>query len=197
MNESKNALSAHLRCLFYIQIAAIVITLVNSVSNLDSITRWVSKVLSLVAIRTLFQLKEFHPRYRTAALANLGVLICGLLTTPVNSSALGFSSILLLVGSTCAWVADYQEYHGHGELVAELDPKLASKWNSLLLKEILVGLAVSAISVGSTTAMVVADTLSSTITTVVIVLSTVCNLALDGLYLHYMKKTLSLIENET
>ena len=194
MQEHRELLSKWLRVLFYAQIASIVLTVINMATYLDSITVWVSKAITVAVIWSLFQLKEVNPRYRTAAMAQAAVLVCGLLTTPVNSSAVGLSSILLLVGSVAAWVTSYQEYHGHGELVAQADEKLAKKWDGLFLKEILIGLAISAISVVGTTVMVAAGMVSGTITTVIIALTTITNLILEGLYLLYMKRTLSLLE---
>lgn len=194
MQEHRELLSKWLRVLFYTQIASIVLTIINMATYLDSITVWVSKAITLAVIWSLFQLKDVNPRYQTAAMAQAVVLVCGFLTTPVNSSAVGLSSILLLVGSIAAWVTAYQEYHGHGELVAEADETLAKKWDGLFLKEILIGLAISAISVVGATVMVAGDMVSGTITTVIIALTTITNLALEGLYLMYMKRTLDLLD---
>ena len=194
MNEHRELLSKWLRILFYAQIASMVLALINMATYLDSITVWIGKAITVAVIRSLFQLRDVNPRYRTAAIAQTAVLVCGFLTTPVNTSAVGLSGILLLVGSLAAWVTAYQEYHAHGELVAEADERLAKKWDGLFLKEILIGLAISAISVVGTTVMVVAGMVSGTITTVIIALTTITNLALEGLYLLYMKQTLALIE---
>lgn len=194
MNEHTATLSKYLRVLFYVQIASIVITLINAVSYLDSITGWVIKALAIIAIWSLFQMKNASSRYRTAAIAKVTVLICGLLTTPVNTSAMGLSGILALVGGIASWVAAYQEYHGHGEIAAHWDEKLMKKWNSLFVWEVVISLGISTISVFGTTLMIAAGVLSSTITTVIITLSTICGLALDALYLHYMKQTLAFID---
>lgn len=194
MKERKELLIKWLQMLFYIQIASMVITAVNAVSNLDTVTTWVSKALTVVAIWSLFQLKDVNPRYRTTTVSKAVALACGLLTTPVNTSALGLSSILVLVGAAASWIASYQEYHGHGELVAEADEKLAKKWNGLFMWEILIGLGISLISTITTTLMVATGVLTGTITTLIIALSTICGLALDGLYLYYMKQTIKLID---
>lgn len=194
MNEHKEALCKHLRILFYIQIASISITLINSVSNLDSITRWVSKALSLGTVWSLFQLKTVNPRYRTAAITNAVVFVCGLLTLPVNTSGLGLSSILLLVGAGCSWVAAYQEYHGHSEVTALWDEKLSKKWSSLFVWELVSGLAVSFLTIIVTTMLVAADTPSKLPTTITIVISTAVGLVMELLYLRYMKQTLTFVE---
>ena len=104
------------------------------------------------------------------------------------------SSILMLVGSACTWVTDYQEYHGHSEIAAQWDETLAKKWKNLFVCEVLVALATSVVSVFGTVILMAADMLTDTISTVIIILSTVIGLVLEGLYLIYMKRTLALIE---
>ena len=194
MYDHKEILTKWLRVLFYAQIAGIVLTVINMVTYLDNITAWISKAIAVACIWSLFQIQEANPRYRSAAIAKAAVLVCGLLTTPVNSSAVGLSSILALVGGIASWIASYQEYHAHGELVAEADEKLAKKWNGLFLKEVLVSLGISAFSVVGTIAMVGAGILSSNITTVVLTVFNGCLLVIEGLYLLYMKQTLALLE---
>lgn len=199
MNEhtesNREMLAKWLRILFYVHIASIAITAVNAVSNLDTITAWISKALSVVAIWSMFQLKDANPRYRQAAVFSAAVLVCGLLTTPVNSSELGLSSILVLVGAIASWVATYQEYHAHSELVAEQDEKLAKKWNSLFGAEILVGLGVSLFSTVATLVLVSAEMDSGTVTTIILVVTYIVTLLLELLYLLYMNRTLKLFEN--
>lgn len=195
MNEHTDLLRKWLRILFYVHIASIAITAVNAVSNLDTITAWISKALSVVAIWSMFQLKDVNPRYRQAAVFSAAVLVCGLLTTPVNSSELGLSSILVLVGAIASWVATYQEYHAHSELVAEQDEKLAKKWNNLFGLEILVGLGVSLFSTVATLVLVSAEMDSGTVTTIILVVTYIVTLLLELLYLLYMNRTLKLFEN--
>ena len=194
MNEHKEVLSKYLRILFYTQIAYMVITCINALTHWDSITAWVNKGITVIGIWCLFQLLKVNPRYRTAAITRAGALICGLLTLPVNTSGLGLSSILMLVGSLCTWITDYQEYHGHSEVAAQWDEKLAKKWKDLFVWEVVVALGTSVFSVFGTVMLMAADMLSDTITTVVILLSTVLGLLLEGLYLIYMKRTLALLE---
>lgn len=194
MREHKEVLIKYLRLLFYIQIAYMAITCINAVTRWDNVTAWVNKGITAIGIWCLFQLQVVNPRYRTAAITRAGALICGLLTLPVNRSGLGLSSILLLVGSACTWVTDYQEYHGHSEIAAQWDEKLAKKWKDLFVWEVVVALVTSVVSVFGTVILMAADMLTDTISTVIIILSTVIGLVLEGLYLLYMKRTLALIE---
>ena len=195
MNEHRELLQKWLRMLFYIQIASMVLVVINALTYLDSITVWVNRAITVATVWCLFQLNAVNPRYRTSAITKAGVLICGLLTLPTNTSGLGLSSSLMLVGSICSWVTAYQEYHAHSEVVAEADEKLAKKWNGLFALEIAVAIGTSIISIIGTTIMVVTGVLTDTITTVLIGASTVLGLSLEGLYLLYMKRTLKLLEN--
>jgi len=194
MNEHREVLQKWLRVLFYTQIAYIAITAINALTHLDSITAWVNRAITLIVIWCLFQIQGVNPRYRTAAITKAGAFLCGLLTLPVNTSGLGLSSILMLVGSACSWITAYQEYHGHGELVADADSKLAKKWKDLFVWEIAIALATSVFTLIGTTFMVATGFLTSTVTTVIIAVSTVIGLVLEGLYLLYMKQTLDILE---
>ena len=194
MNEHKELLQKWLKVLFYVKIASMAITVINAATYWDNITAWILKSVNVVVLWSLFQLKDVNPRYRTAAITKLVALICVLLTAPVNMRV-GLSSILLLVGSTAGWVASYQEYHGHGELVEEMDAKLAKKWKDLFVWEIVIGLGISFISVGATTVLVAAGAASSNITTAIILLSSLSSLVLEALYLLYMKRTLDLLNH--
>ena len=194
MHEHKQLLQKWLKVLFYAQIVSIALTIINALTYLDNITAWILRVVNVAVLWSLFQLKDVNPRYRTAAIAKLGALICVLLTAPVNTR-LGLSSILMLVGSGCSWITAYQEYHGHGELVEAADSKLAKKWKDLFVWEIMIGLGISFISVGATTVLVAVGAASSSITTAIILLSTLSSLVLEALYLLYMKRTLELLNN--
>ena len=194
MNEHKEVLRKYFRILFYTQIAYMGITCINAVTHWDSVTAWVNKGITAIGIWCLFQLPKVNPRYRTAAITRAGALICGLLTLPVNTSGLGLSSILMLVGSTCTWITDYQEYHGHSEIAAQWDEKLAKKWRDLFVWEVVVALGTSIVSLFGTIILAATGMLTDTITTVVILLTTVLGLVLEGLYLLYMKQTLELLE---
>lgn len=194
MNEHKELLQKWLRVLFYSQIAHMAITVINAVTHLDNITAWVNRGITVIVIWCLSQIRDVNPRYRTAAITRAGAFLCGLLTLPVNTSGLGLSAVLLLAGSACSWITQYQEYHGHGEVVSESDEKLAKKWKDLFTWEIVVALATSVLSVFGTTFLMATGMLTTTVTTVLIWVSTVIGLVLEGLYLLYLKHTLDLLE---
>lgn len=102
MQEQKQFLSKWLRILLYVHTAAMAITVINAVSYLDNVTGWVSKALLAVGAWSLMQLRIANPRYQTAAIAKIALLICGLLTAPITSSAMSPSIVLVLIGSTAS-----------------------------------------------------------------------------------------------
>lgn len=195
MTEHKELLRKWLRVLFYVHTASLVIGIVNAVSNLDAVTAWVSRVLSVITIWSISQLKHVSPRYRKAAIFQTVLLVCLLITASASAAGTGVASIAVLVGSGCSLVATYQEYHAHAEVVAEQNRKLAEKWNALFGWEILVGALSSLISGAAALLLASAQMDTVRITTIILILTNVCSLLLQGLYLHYMNQTLKLIDN--
>lgn len=194
MDKYKEILSKYLRILFSLHIVSMAIAAVNAVSNLDSITRFISYALSAVELWCLFQLRDANPRYRSAALAALVTLVAGFFATGARTASLGTAGIVLTVASIASLVASYQEYHAHGETVEALDEKLAKKWNSLFGLEILVSVGISVVSAVATTVLVTSGAATETVTTIILILSTGLGLLLQGLYLLYMKQTLQYLE---
>ena len=192
--EYKELLKKWLRVLFYINLISMIQTVVESVTNLGIVGQWITKILAVVTFWCFFQLKDTNPRYRKAAIFSALVFICGLIMPATRTASFGITSALVLAGSTFGWIVSYQVYHAHGEIAAQWDAKLGKKWSNLFTWEILVSLAVSAVSVFGTTLLIAMDNLSGSLTTVILVLSTILNLFLEGLYLLYMVQTLKLLE---
>jgi hypothetical protein len=101
-----------------------------------------------------------------------------------------------LAGSVCGIVAQYQEYHAHGELIEQRDPKLADQWNTLFGLEIaltFVGILLTGLVVGILAA--VTNMSEAVITPIVTIFIAVLAAALRVLYLSYLKRTIALLEN--
>lgn len=192
MNEHTHLLKKWLRVLFYVHIGSLVITAINAVSDLDTITIWVGRVLSAALIWAMFQMREANPRYRGAAVAYTLVLVCGLATAFLSINTV--SVLVTLAASVCSLVASYQEYHAHSEVVEEQDEKLSKQWSHLFWVEILVGLGISLLSTVATLVLVSAEMDSATITTIIFAVTSIINLLLGLLYLLYMNRTLKLLE---
>ena len=119
MNEHTNT-TKWLQYLYYVALVSLIVTVLGII-GLSGLTRWIGLAINAATIYLLLQLTGANPRYKTSAIFYVVALAAGF----INSALLG------LVGSICGLVAQYQEYHAHGELIEEKDPKLADKWNSL------------------------------------------------------------------
>lgn len=187
MNENVNTPAKWLTYLLYVGIAAAVNSLLVNLSLLSGLTRWAGLAITAASIYLLFRLRDANPRYLKAAIFS-AVAWVGI--------RIGFTP-LTLVGLVCSIIAQYQEYHGHSELVEEHDAKLAGRWNSLFWAQfvgsLLLGLVVSV--VGVTVVMVSGEETEFT-TTLTSILSVVLSLVLKVLYLLYLNRTIKALETE-
>ncbi len=186
MNENTNT-TKWLQYLLYVGIAALVNSLLGNLSLLSGLTRWVGLVINVASFYLLFRLRDANPRYQTAAICYVVAMI---------SIQFG-SAILSLVGLVCSAVAQYQEYHGHGEMIEQRDAQLTGKWNSLFwaqfIASLLLGLAVALIGVA---VVMISGEETELTTTLTRILSTILSLVLKVLYLVYLNRTIKMLETE-
>ena len=185
MNEHTNT-TKWLQYLYYVALVSLIITVLGII-GLSGLTRWIGLAINAATIYLLFQLTGANPRYKTSAIFYVAALAAGF----INNALLG------LVGSICGLVAQYQEYHAHGELIEEKDPKLADKWNSLFALELavtFVGILLTGLLVGSLAAITKLDV--AWITVIITVIIAAMGVGLSLLYLRYMKNTIALLEQE-
>ena len=187
MNEKMNYPAKWLQYLLYVQIAAIAVSLFSNIPILGGMTRWVSRILNLVVIYLLFQLAGSNDRYKKSVIFSVASLVLLFID----------GSFLTLVGLVCSIIASYQEYHAHGELVENRDPKLAGKWNFLFWLEMLASLATALLT---STVTVVLSLLGGLETALGNLLTTgaisILSFALQIVYLVYLHRTVKALENE-
>lgn len=187
MHENRNSPAEWLRYLLYVAIAPLVVSLISNIPLLSPVAGILSIVISIATIYLLYRLSGTNPRYRMAAILYGIALIAGRIG----------GGILTLAGSVLSILAEYQEYNGHGELVADKDPKLAGNWSSLFWMQFTVslglGLVVSTILVIVALATGEEPTALNTVTTVGIYIT---SLLLKVLYLVYLHRTVKLLEHE-
>jgi hypothetical protein len=185
MNENSNTVK-WLRYLMYVGIAATVIALL-SIFLPNGLTRWIGLAVSGVTAYLLFMLTGSNARYKKSAIfygVSLGITVLGI-------------QLLGLVGDICAIVAQYQEYHAHGELIEEQDPTLAGKWGSLFWLQVALSVIVALLGAVIATALIMAANLEEAVVTLIItVIVAVLTLALKALYLSYLNRTIKLLEKE-
>ena len=120
MEENRIDFVKWLRVLIYIAIAGLVNTFIGIPSFVPSvITSWISRILMAVMVFAMFKLATANDRYKKAGIQRAIVLALTIATDLLHSGA-----ILTLIAGTLAIVADYQEYHGHSELIEENDHQL-------------------------------------------------------------------------
>lgn len=182
MNE--NNTTQWLRYLLYVGIAA----MANSLLGIflpGKLSTWIGYAISAAAVYLFFRLIVSNARYKTALIFSGAALIINLL----GIQALG------LAGSICALVGQYQEYHAHGELIQEQDPRLAGKWGRLFWFQFGVEVIVILLTSVFLGVLVAAGSLDAAmVTALATIVAAILTLALKVLYLVYLKKTIRLLE---
>ena len=183
-DDYKPLLTKWLKYLIYTHIAGIGCTLVSGIPFLSIAAGWISTAISAVLIVILFQLGPVCARYRKAAIFSGVVLAAGLLS----------KTVLSLVISVCSLVAVYQEYQGHSEIVAELDPALSGRWNSLFHIQLFAGIIGAVAASASVLIGVMANMDEQSLAKIV----AFCILALDTvlklIYIRYLVQTEKIFE---
>ena len=188
MEENRIDLAKWLRILIYIAIAGLVNTLVGIPSFVPSIiTSWISRILMSVMVFTILKLATANDRYKKAGIQRAIVL-----ALTIAMDLLHIGAILTLIAGTLAIVADYQEYHGHSELVEEKDHQLSGKWTSLFLWSIVVGLLLgfTSTAAGVFAAMAGMDTMKATI--MIAAILAIPQYVIEILYILYLKKMVAI-----
>ena len=188
MEENRIDFAKWLRVLMYIAIAGLVNTFIGIPSFVPSvITSWISRILMAVMVFSMFKLAPANDRYKKAGIQRAIVLALTIATDLLHTGA-----ILTLIAGTLAIVADYQEYHGHSELVEEKDHQLSGKWTSLFLWSIVVGLLLgfTSTAVGVFAAMAGMDTMKATI--MIAAILAIPQYVIEILYILYLKKMVAI-----
>ena len=178
-----------LRVLMYIAITSLVNSLANYIPFVPAdVTTWISRAIMVAMILCMFQLAPVNRRYKTAAILRaiwLGTLLVG--------TMLHIPATLVLGTSILSVIAVYQEYHGHSEVIEELDTDLSRKWNSLFIWSFMAPLL---LSLGSSLAMVTATFMNldvAKITAITTGIMRVPQYIIDVVYLLYLKKMIGIL----
>lgn len=188
MEENRIDFAKWLRVLMYIAIAGLVNTFIGIPSFVPSvITSWISRILMAVMVFSMFKLAPANDRYKKAGIQRAIVLALTIATDLLHTGA-----ILTLIAGTLAIVADYQEYHGHSELVEEKDHRLSGKWTSLFMWSIVVGLLLgfTSTAAGVFAAMAGMDTMKATI--MIAAILAIPQYVIEIIYILYLKKMIAI-----
>ena len=182
--EYGDLLQKWLKYLLYIHIVGIVCTLLAGIPVLSVISGWVSTAVLAADAYVLYQIAPACGRYRKAAIFNVVVLVAGLLA----------KSILSLVISICSIVAMYQEYQGHSEIVAQRNPALSGKWNSLFHYQLFAGIISGVAGSAGVVIGVLAQMDSDALVKLIVLILTGVTLILELIYLSYLNQTVKAFE---
>ena len=188
MEENRNDFAKWLRVLMCIAIAGLANTLVGIPSFIPTvITSWISRILMVVMVFAMFKLSPANDRYKKAGIQRAIVLALTIATDLLHTGA-----ILTLIAGTLAIVADYQEYHGHSELIEEKDHQLSGKWTSLFLWSIVVGLLLgfTSTAAGIFATMAGIDTMKATI--MIAAILAIPQYVIEIIYILYLKKMVAI-----
>lgn len=186
MNENMNTPTKWLKYLLYVGIAALVNSLLGAALP-GRLSTWLGYAISAASIYLMFRLIGSNGRYQKAAIFSGVALVVNLLGI----------QLLSLVGSVCAIVGQYQEYHAHGELVAERDSQLARKWSSLFWIQFAVELIGGLLITMVVAVMATSGELDSApIIAIATVAASFVAAILRVLYLVYLNRTVKAMETE-
>ena len=190
MNENRIDLAKWIQLLIYIAIAGLINVLIGIPAFVPAIvTTCVSRILLAVMVFTMFKLAPAKERYKKAAIQRVIVLALSVATDILHSGA-----VLTLIAGTLSIIADYQEYHGHSELVEEKDHQLSGKWTSLFIWSIIVGLILGFTSTAAGILAVMADMDTAKATILIAALLAIPQYVIEIIYILYMKKMVAIFE---
>lgn len=190
MNENRIDLAKWIQLLIYIAIAGLINVLIGIPAFVPAIvTTCVSRILLAVMVFTMFKLAPANERYKKAAIQRAIVLALSVVTDILHSGA-----VLTLIAGTLSIIADYQEYHGHSELVEEKDHQLSGKWTSLFIWSIIVGLILGFTSTAAGILAVMADMDTAKATILIAALLAIPQYVIEIIYILYLKKMVAIFE---
>lgn len=180
-----------LRMLMYIAIATLVNTAISFLPVVPAVlTSWIARGIMVAMIVCMFRLAPVNARYRKAGIMRTVILACTLITSFISGT-----SLLNVAASILSIVAGYQEYSAHSELIADKDAKLSGKWHSLFNWSIATGLL---LGFGTAVAVLLLTLMEMDVvgvTALVVGILSVPQMILNLVYVVYIKKTISALEN--
>jgi hypothetical protein len=174
-----------------------IVSLINSAASYipfvhAGLTTWVSRGIMAATVLCMLRLSPRNGRYKKAGFFRALMLTCALIT-----SFLFGSYLLSIAASLFSFVAVYQEYTAHAEVVEEADAVLSRKWHKLFYWELI---AAVLLSFGSSLValLFVSSALqdASRISGIVISLLKLPQFVLHVIRLLYLNKTLAYVASQ-
>lgn len=159
MEEKKVDSIRWIRCMFYLNVAGLAISLLGFLPINNNWIAWPNRALTAATLYCMFCMGVFYSRYTTAAIFRTIQFIISLLSVIATTvlaryaAKTGNAEVLriwntgsLLIGAgamVVGWIGTYQLYHAHADLVAEKSPSLEKKWSNFFWVSLLIGIAAS------------------------------------------------------
>ena len=192
MNENRIDFTKWLRVLIYIAIARIVNTVVGIPAFIPTaLTAWISRILMAGIVFAMFKLVPANDRYKKTGIQLAIVLVLTIATEFLNTGA-----VLTLIAGILSIVAEYQEYHGHSELIEEKNHQLSGKWTSLFMWSIIVGLVLGFASTAAGVFAALAGVDTEKVAVMIAVALMIPEYIIDIFYILYLKKMIALFEED-
>lgn len=192
MNEHRIDFVKWLRVLIYLAIARMVNTLVGIPAFIPTpVTAWISRILMALMVFTMFKLAPANDRYKKTGIQLTIVLVLTIATELLNTGA-----VLTLIAGILSIVAEYQEYHGHSELIEEKDHQLSGKWTSLFMWRIVVGLILGFASTAAGVLAAVAGIDTEKAAVMIAAALMIPEYIIDILYILYLKRMVVLFAED-
>lgn len=192
MNEHRIDFVKWLRVLIYLAIARMVNTLVCIPAFIPTpVTAWISRILMAVMVFAMFKLDPANDRYKKTGIQLTIVLVLTIAIELLNTGA-----VLTLIAGILSIVAEYQEYHGHSELIEEKDHQLSGKWTSLFMWSIVVGLILGFASTAAGVLAAVAGIDTEKAAVMIAAALMIPEYIIDILYILYLKRMVVLFAED-
>lgn len=192
MNENRIDYVKWLRVLIYIAIARIINTLAGIPAFIPTaITAWISRILMAGMVFVIFKLAPANDRYKKTGIQLAIVLVLTIATELLNTGA-----VLTLIAGILSIVAEYQEYHGHSELIEEKDHQLSGKWTSLFMWSIVVGLLMGFVSTAAGVLATISGVDAEKAVVIIAAIVLIPEYIIDIFYILYLKKMVVLFAED-
>jgi len=178
--EKKELFLKWTQYLLYIQIGALVLSIVGKLPILDNVVMWISKLFAIASVYVLYQLASVHDRYKKAAMFGGIAIALNILLIFWSNGLVAFAAGILNL------IFTYQEYSGHSDMMSGVDEKLSRNWHTLFNWGIIVGVLMGGISPVIIVVGVLANVEANTIADMVVGVLGIVNLVLQAVYVYFL-----------
>lgn len=179
-----------LKGLFWLNAAALAMSWVSLIPAMTKIMGWAGLIVPLANAIVLLSLAQAGKRYRLAGIL-CGIAAAGNLLLVLVGLA---DSVLATALNICSLVGLFNEYKGHAELIERKDAKLASRWSTLFVLNIVMSIVSAILVVATVMIGLNAPVDPDSITALSVAIGLLPTLVVQVLYLVYLNRTYRLVE---